>query len=187
MVEKGTYEELLASSPLFSRLLENIHQPQEEEKLVPQNEYQTESYSNHLTTMTSTETDPEEVSLIGYQNFEAKQKGVVKWHVHISYLRAGAGLFFGVFLLILIFGFREASIILSGWWLAKWSEDERHRHQPMNNCSKIVNENINRIHSMNDIEWGLHRNNRFYVYCGKLIDAVWFYYRFFRPFYKELF
>ena len=176
MVEKGTYEELLASSPLFSRLLENIHQQEEkEQQQLAQNEHQTDGHPKHIIRcMTSTETDPEEVSLLDRQHSEVKQKGVVKWHVHISYFRAGAGLFFGVFLLIFIFGFREVSVVVARWWLAKWSDDESHRHRSLNNCSKIVDENINRIRSMNSTEWDLHRNNRFYIYCGRSIYTLSF-------------
>jgi hypothetical protein len=172
MMGKGTYEELLASSSSFSHLLENIHQ-QEEEQV--QNEYQTDNYPRRLTRgVTFSENALEEVPLVDSQNFEAKQKGTVKWHVHIAYLRAGAGLFFGVFLLIFIFGFREVTVVLSRWWLAKWSDDESHRHRPLNNCSKIADEKINMIRSMNDTEWNMHRNNRFYFYCGESIYAVLF-------------
>jgi hypothetical protein len=172
MVLKGTYGELFASSSSFSRLLENIHQQEEDQE---QKEYQTDSVPRHLTRcVTFSENDLEEVSLMDSQNLEVKQEGVVKWHVHIAYLRAGAGLFFGVFLLILIFGLREVTVILSRWWLAKWSEDETHRHQPLNNCTKIVDKKINMIRSMDEMEWNMYRNHRFYFYCGESICAVLF-------------
>ena len=177
MLGKGTYEELFACSSSFRRLLENIHQQEQEEERA-QNEHQTDNDNRprRMTgCVTGPENDPEEVSLMASQNFEAKQKGVVKWHVYIAYLRAGAGLFLGVFLLLFIFGAREVAVILSGWWLAKWSEDESYRHRPLNNCSTLVNEKLNVIRSMDETEWNNHRNHRFYFYCSELCYDVGLY------------
>jgi len=163
MVETGTYEELIAYSSSFSHLLENIHQQEREQ----QHEHPTDIQRQRSTrSATFSENDHEEISLMGSQNFEMKEEGSIKWHVYIAYLRAGAGLIFGVLLLILIFGFREAASVFYSWWLAKWSDDESHRHRQLNNCTKIVNEKINMIRSMNDTEWNKYRNNRFYFYCG---------------------
>lgn len=174
-MDKGTYDELLRSaSSTFTRLLANIHQQEEQEQV--QSEYHTDNRSRCMTV--SENDSEEETPLTNSQNFEVKQEGVVKWHVHIAYLRAGVGLF-GIFLLIFILGFREGTVVLSRWWLAEWSDDENHRYRPLINCSNIVDTNMNRIHSMNDTEWNMHRNNRFYFYCGESTAFVLFSIEFF--------
>jgi len=165
MVETGTYEELLACSSSFSSLLENIHQQEQEQH---EHEHPTDIPSGRLTRcVTFLENDYEGVALIDSQNFETKKEGSVKWHVYIAYLRAGAGFIFGVLLLILVFGFYDVALISYSWWLAKWNDDESHRHRQLNNCTRMLDQKINMIRSMNSTEWNNYRNNRFYVYCGQ--------------------
>jgi hypothetical protein len=165
MVEIGTYEGLIATSSSFRCLLENIHQQeeQEQEQMEPEANIQRRRSTGCVT---FSEKENEDGLLIDSSNFETKEEGSVKWPVYIAYLRAGAGLFFGVLLLILVFGFREVASIFYSWWLAKWSADEGYRHHQLNNCTKIMNEQIKTIRSMNDIEWEKYRNSRFYFYCG---------------------
>jgi len=165
MVEIGTYKGLLGTSSSFRCLLENIHQQEEqaEEQMEPEANIQRRRSTECVT---FSEKENEDGLLIDSSNSETKEEGSVKWHVYIAYLQAGVGLVFGVLLLILVFGFREVASIFYSWWLAKWSADEGHRHHQLNNCTKIVNEQINMIRSMNDIEWEKYRNSRFYFYCG---------------------
>jgi hypothetical protein len=158
----GSYEELLASSSLFNRLLENIHQQEEEEQ---ERSKRTErARSSRYVTFSQNEN--EDGSVLDSEGFEAKEEGSVKWHVYISYLRAGVGLILGTLLLVMTFCFREATVILNSWWLAEWSDDESHRHRQLNNCTKNVSNKIIAIRSMTDTEWDAYRNNRFYFYCG---------------------
>jgi len=165
MVEIGTYKELLTTSSSFRGLLENIHQQEEQEQ--EQVEHLGGIQRRRSTRcVTFSEKENEDGLLIDSSNFETKEEGSVKWHVYIAYLQAGVGLVFGVLLLILVFGFREVASIFYSWWLAKWSADEGHRHHQLNNCTKIMNEQINKIRSMNDIEWEKYRHSRFYFYCG---------------------
>ena len=153
MVQTGTYEELLASSLSFSRLLNNIHQ----------HEHPIETEYKH---MNSSENPNEEEMLLLTENMEIKREGSVNWSVYFSYLRAGAGLIFGIFFMIFIFGIREASTVYYSWWLAKWSDDESYRYRTFNNCTNMTNHKILLIQSMNDTQWENYRNERFYFYCG---------------------
>ncbi len=168
MMQTGTYEELLASSSSFRRLLEHIHQQEREQHTPPLDLKQ----RRMTRCVIFAEDNHESVPLMGSQNIETKEEGSVKWHVYISYLRAGAGLIFGVLLLVLIFGLREATSVFNSWWLAKWSNDEGYRHRQLTNCTKIVNEKLNMIRSMNGTEWNQYRNKRFYYYCGESIPKM---------------
>ncbi|CAF0956797.1 unnamed protein product [Adineta steineri] len=163
MIEMGTYAELLSTSKKFRCLLENINQQEEQEHV----ELTTDNQERKLTRcVTFSEYDHENELLIYPSNCEIKEEGSVKWYTYIEYLRAGIGSVFGILLLILVFGFREIATVFYSWWLAKWSEDEGHRHQNLTNCSNMMNEKTYMIRSMNDEEWEQYGDNRFYVNCG---------------------
>ncbi|CAF4106552.1 unnamed protein product, partial [Adineta steineri] len=163
MIEMGTYKELLSTSKKFRCLLENINQQEEQEHV----ELTTDNQERKLTRcVTFSEYDHENELLIYPSNCEIKEEGSVKWYTYIEYLRAGIGSVFGILLLILVFGFREIASVFYSWWLAKWSEDEGHRHQNLTNCSNMMNEKTYMIRSMNDEEWEQYGDNRFYVNCG---------------------
>jgi len=164
MVETGTYEELLACSSSFSRLLENIHQQEQE-----QHEHSTDIQGRRSTrSMTFSEIENEEI-ISGSTNVETKQEGSVNWHVYISYIRAGAGLVLSILLIILVFGVREATSVFYTWWLAEWRDDESHRHRHLNNCTRASNKIINAIVSMNETEWANYHKRRFHIYTGLFI------------------
>jgi hypothetical protein len=107
-------------------------------------------------------------------NIETKKEGTVKWNVYLSYLRAGVGAILGLFLIITTFPAQQAAAIYSNWWLAEWSSDEGHRHDIAKNCTNIINQKTSRIRLMNDIEWNEHRNQRFYTFCCRLINNIFF-------------
>ncbi len=50
--------------------------------------------------------------------------------------------------------------------IAKWSDDESHRHQQLNNCSGTIDEVVKVIQSMNDTEWNHYQRQRFNIYSG---------------------
>jgi hypothetical protein len=160
MVQMGTYKELLISSPSFSRLLDNIHQQEQEQ---PNDVHG--KVNNQCMPLSENENE-EEQQLLASQDLETKERGSVKGRVYLDYLRAGAGLVFGLILLISVFSTRETIVIFAAWWLAEWSEDEGHRHRLFNNCTETGNTKMNTIRSMNDVDWNDHRNKRFYYYCG---------------------
>ncbi len=54
------------------------------------------------------------------------------------------------------------------WWSAMWSDDESHRHRIFQNCTVTVMHKNNTIRHMTDHEWNVHRNRRFYIFCGLL-------------------
>jgi len=154
----GNYEELLASSSSFTRLLGDIHQHQLEEQ--QSIEFQRQQ---SIIDPTTPETEDAKETLSPLTNVETKQEGVVKWHVYTTYLRAGVGLFFGFILITGIFSVREFIAVFSDRWLARWSDDESHRYRVFNNCT---NTSKSMIKLMSETEWNNHRNHRFYIYCG---------------------
>ena len=168
----GSYEELISSSKSFSRLLEDINQHQQER----QQEYegQTSVLSKQQSKVDSISTLDEEredaSSLL--TNIEMKQEGIVKWSAYVAYLRAGIGAFVGLLLLFVVFSSQQAVALYSNWWLAGWSNDEGHRHRYYNDCASVDDSTVNRIRSMNEDEWNIYRNQRFYIYCGLLLNSL---------------
>jgi hypothetical protein len=155
----GTYAELVASSAEFNRLLDNIHQQDDD---VHDGHRQP---SSRRMTVVEGGID-EDLSLLP-DDLESKREGSVDWRVYVSYLRAGAGLIVGVVLVTLIFGLRETASIFSSYWIAKWSDEESYRHRTFSNCTELVDSTLHRLKSLSEIEWNQHRNDRFYAYCGK--------------------
>ena len=103
-------------------------------------------------------------------NVETKQEGTVKWHVYVAYLRAGVGVIIGLLSMILMYSCQQATSLMSNWWLARWSNDESHRHRNFTGCVRIDDIETNRIRAMTEHEWTVYRNQRFYVQCGKIIE-----------------
>jgi hypothetical protein len=162
MVQMGTYEELIASSPVFARLLDNIYQQQHSIDLQKQQSIISSLYSENE--------KHEEVKSMT-TNVEIKQECTVKWHVYVEYLRAGIGIVLGLFLIVFLFSSQQAAAILSNWWLAMWSDDESYRHRIFNNCTIMIIHKNNTIRDMSDLEWNVHRNRRFHIFCGLLFKS----------------
>lgn len=167
MVQIGTYAELLSSSTTFPRILDHINQYQNEQQ-------QSSSLIKHGSRGDSTSLAKEEEEEIGEMptNDESKQEGTVKWNVFVFYLQGGVGVVLGVSLIIVIFSMQQALGLYSSWWLAKWSNDEGHRHKHVASCTNLTDENIHHIRSMNDSEWNDYRNGRFYIYASKLLCRI---------------
>lgn len=157
----GTFTELLSSSSSFSRLLDDIHQSADQEL----KEFIARSRRQTMLGSFSSEQDEEDALSLAL-NTEKVQKGSVKWHVYIEYLRAGVGLFLGFFLVTIVFSAHQGLSIFSNWWLASWSDEETYRYTDFS-CSiqEVLN---NTIISMSDSEWHRHRNRRFYIYCSMI-------------------
>lgn len=166
MVQMGAYKELLTASTTFSRLLDNIHQQKQQDYC---NEMKQERAASNAALI---ENDNEEEPFVMEDDIEAKEKGAVKWHVYVGYLRAGIGLTIGLIWLIAVYTIREIVSIVASRWLAEWSEDEDYRHSQFNNCTGTKDQKINKIHSMTDTQWNTHRDNRFYFYCGLTLALV---------------
>ena len=156
MIEIGTYNELISSSSSFAHLLEDIHQQRQEFPKYVERHYSISS--------ASTDIQYKEQAIT---NIDTKQEGSIKWNVYILYMRAGLGCTFSFFFILLILFAHQATYLYSNWWLANWSDDESHRYRNFTNCTSVVVKNINHIHSMSENEWNIHRNQRFYTYCGK--------------------
>ncbi|CAF1498167.1 unnamed protein product, partial [Adineta steineri] len=164
MIEMGTYDELLTTSSKFRCLLENINQQEEQgaEQLESLNDIQPRRITRCVT-FSETENDE---PLSSSRNIEKKQENSVNSHIYISYMRAGAGFIFSTILIILLFGGREVTFIFYNWWLAKWSEDEGHRHRYWRNCTTAKNKSMNTIRSMNDTGWNHYQQQQFNIYSG---------------------
>ncbi|CAF4354696.1 unnamed protein product [Rotaria socialis] len=169
MVQMGTYEELLVSSPLFSQLLEDINQHKQEEPVV--------SLVNQLSMIGSIHSEKENVEdedmNSSSRNVETKQEGIVKWNAYLSYLRAGVGAILGVLLILIIFSTQQTVAIYSNWWLVAWSNEENRRHQNLTRCISTQDNKTDKIRGLNDTEWNTHRNQRFYVF-GALVSILCF-------------
>ena len=161
MTQMGTYAELLTTSALFARLLEDINQHQSDRQSI--------SMTKHVSRKDSVieEIEEEEEVTSSLENIETKQEGTVKWGVYISYLRAGVNVAIGLFLIIIIFSAQQATDMFGNWWLAQWSNDESHRYAVYSNCTGTIDQKINKIRSMSTNEWTTYRNQRFYTYAGK--------------------
>jgi len=163
MVQMGTYEELLVSSPEFAQLLEDINQHELEQQ-------QSVSLTNQRSMIGSihSEKDVEEEEVVNSlpTNIERKEEGTVKLNVYVSYLRAGVGVIMGFVLILVIFSASQAIMIYSNWWLATWSDDESRRYRNSTNCMNIRDEKTDKIQRMNGVEWKNHRDQRFYILCG---------------------
>jgi hypothetical protein len=176
MVQTGSYDELLENSSAFSRLLENIHQQKEEENdkdsMLPVHRKQ--STSSRIDSMGDNISDVSTSS----DNDESKGQGSVNVEVYFGYLRAGIQLVVGSTLLILVFSIREGTFIIFSRWLAEWSDDETLRHRNISNCSKGMNDKVDRIRSMSEVEWNKHRLYRFYTFCGRKLSNTYYFTRF---------
>ena len=186
MSEMGTYNELLTRSASFASLLEDINQHQQEQDEEQRKREQRLSSMSLLRQVSKTGSmysTVEEAVADGEQiddplssslptNLETKQEGTVKWHVYLAYLRAGVGAFVGLLLMVVIFSSQQTISLLSNWWLARWSNDESHRHRNYSTCHRMDDGETNRVRAMTETEWNNHRNQRFYTQCGEIIDII---------------
>ncbi|CAF3324446.1 unnamed protein product, partial [Rotaria sp. Silwood2] len=165
MVQMGTYEELLVSSPLFAQLLEDINQhEQEQEQQQPISLLNQQSMIGSINSENDN-IDEENMNSLT-KNLETKQEGTVKWNVYVLYIRSGIGVILGFLLIIILFATQQSIAIYSNWWLVAWTNDESHRyHQNSTNCVPIQDKKIDRIYRMNSIEWNTYRDRRFYIFC----------------------
>ena len=164
MVQMGGYAELMASSSSFAHLLEDIHQHEEETRT---------NMHKQLSIISSKqgENDLQDEGATLLTHADTKQEGAVRWHVYASYIRAGLGCIASFIFVILLFTLHQAISMFSNWWLATWSEDESHRHSGLTNCTSATMEPVDAVRSMSSSEWTVHRNRRFYLYCGKSLCA----------------
>ena len=156
MTHMGTYAQLVDTSPSFRRLLENIHQ---------QEENPVDNHQKHLIKSISvSERDTEEDMLLT-EHSEMKREGAVHWRVYVSYLRAAARIIPGVFFIACLFCLRELASVYNYWWLAKWSDDENYRYRNLTNCTDWTDQRREIVQAMNETQWRQYRNERFYSYC----------------------
>lgn len=156
MTNMGTYTELINTSQSFRRLLDNIHQ-QEEQSVDKDQIYPAKSIS-------VSERDDEEDLLLPIEDVEMKREGAVHWRVYVSYLRAGAGFLLGIIFIACMFSLRELASVFNYWWLAKWSDDENYRYRNLSNCTDLNDERRQIVQAMNETQWKEYRNERFYSY-----------------------
>ena len=165
MTHLGTYNELLASSSSFAKLLEDIHQ-HKKEKEEPGGTTRSLHASKQSLQVPGGDDDEEISALV--DDVDIKQEGTVGWRVYRSFIRAGLGSLLVVAVLVMLFVIQQTTTMFSRWWLASWSDDENHRHQIFYNCTKFQEQTkIDRIRRMSLTEWNDYRNNRLMTYCRK--------------------
>ncbi|CAF1451360.1 unnamed protein product [Adineta steineri] len=169
MVDMGTYEKLLHSSASFAHLLEDINQHNQKQEQEQELEDQMMMRRRVSTIISLCSEKEEDISSLP-TNIETKEEGTVKWYVYVSYLRAGIGVCIGMLLIVVLFSAQQATSIYANWWLAEWSNDESHRHHVYTNCTNVVDEKTNKIRLMSETEWNVRRHNRFYTFCGRILN-----------------
>ncbi len=88
-------------------------------------------------------------------------------NVFMRYVRAGGCGGFGLFCLCILFAITSTMMLLSNWWLGRWSNAERVRYGSTNTthlCSSVQQSSIK---SLSDEQWSNMRDKYFYILCGK--------------------
>ena len=94
---------------------------------------------------------------------ETKRTGSVGISVFMRYISAGGCGVFGLTCLFIIFGTTSAIILMSNWWLGRWSNAERIRYSSTNSTSNCSTTNVSAIATMSDSEWFNKRDHYFYT------------------------
>jgi hypothetical protein len=84
----------------------------------------------------------------------------------MRYIRAGGCGIFGLSCLFTMFAITSVAVLLSNWWLGRWSNSERIRYgiNSTNNCSSTKQ---SKFSTMSNEEWFNERDKFFYVLLGK--------------------
>lgn len=102
------------------------------------------------------------------ETVETKRTGSIGAHIFMRYIRAGGCGIFGLSCLFALFALTNAAVLISNWWLGRWSNSERIRYSltntTVNNCS--ANEQ-SKINTMTTDEWFRERDKFFYVLFGR--------------------
>jgi hypothetical protein len=102
---------------------------------------------------------------------ETKRIGSIDWNVFRRYIQAGGCGIVGLLGLIFVFILTSATVVLSNWWLSRWSNSERTRYSVNNSTAQCALIEQSKIIHMTDDEWFNERNQYFYILLGKAIDV----------------
>jgi ABC-type multidrug transport system fused ATPase/permease subunit len=86
----------------------------------------------------------------------------------MRYIRAGGCSTYGLLSLFLMFAVTCAVILLSNWWLGRWSNAERTRYASTVPCPSVQH---SKISNMTTDEWFEQRDRFFYVLLGTREDT----------------
>ncbi|CAM4809475.1 unnamed protein product [Rotaria magnacalcarata] len=100
------------------------------------------------------------------ETIETKRVGSVKMNVFMRYIRAGGCGIFGLLCLFILFAISSALILLSNWWLGRWSNAERIRYRPTNITNSCSSNAQSSISDMSNEQWLKERDKKFYVLLG---------------------
>ena len=95
---------------------------------------------------------------------ETKRAGSVSRSIFLRYIRAGGCGTYGLLSLFMMFAITCAVILLSNWWLGRWSNAERTRYASTVPCPSVQQ---SKISNMTTDEWFRERDRFFYVLLGK--------------------
>lgn len=160
MVQIGTYNELISTSASFAHLLEDIHQQEQESSIQVQNQLSV------ISSVYSEQNEEDDLTV----HTDTKQQGAIKLSVYLSYVGAGVGYILGFVVILMLLAARQATLMYSAWWLAKWSDDESHRYGNLSYCPSEITKNITNLYLMSNNQWNEYRNTKFFMFCGKLIS-----------------
>ncbi|CAF2646337.1 unnamed protein product [Rotaria sp. Silwood2] len=185
-IATGTYIELLRSCPAFTQWTETIT------RKLHSNSASTNTSSSQLNLSpipeyltqfsllpTGAGNDEEENLLepltdkpIQKETVESKRTGSIDVNVFMRYIRAGGCGIFGLLFLFLMFAVTSVFVLLSNWWLGRWSNSERIRYGLTNITSNCSSMEQSPIINMSNEEWFKQRDKYFYVLLGKHSNIV---------------
>ena len=94
---------------------------------------------------------------------ETKRAGSVSRSIFLRYIRAGGCGTYGLLSLFMMFAITCTVILLSNWWLGRWSNAERTRYASTVPCPSVQQ---SKISNMTTDEWFHERDRFFYVLLG---------------------
>lgn len=100
------------------------------------------------------------------QTAETRKSGKVSWKVYKSYISSATFGFFGLTVLLLLFGTASCSILFSNWWLSRWSNAEEIHNSFNHNQTACGKNKESKFSSMSETEWSNQRNRFFFILLG---------------------
>ncbi|UJR31942.1 hypothetical protein I4U23_019415 [Adineta vaga] len=185
-IATGTYTELLRTCPTFTQWTETTTQKlragsgstntsSSQLNLTPKPEYLTQ-----LSLLPGVSNNDEEEKLLAplaekpiqKETAETKRTGSVGLDIFMRYMKAGGCGLFGLSSLFISFVITSFILLLSNWWLGRWSNAERIRYGSINSTSNCSSTNASRINTMSDNEWFKERDRYFYILLGLSLLSV---------------
>ncbi|CAF0879243.1 unnamed protein product [Adineta ricciae] len=185
-IATGTYTELIKTCPEFTLWTETTTQKlragsgSTNASSSQLNLTTTPEYLTQFSLVTALPGNEEEEKLlpplaekpVQKETVETKRTGSVGISVFTRYIKAGGCGVFGLTCLFIIFATTSAIILISNWWLGRWSNAERIRYSSTNSTSNCSTTNVSAIATMSDNEWFNKRDQYFYILLTLSLSSV---------------